>query len=415
MKNNIFRILLLGFAVLAGITPICAREPGEATRECAMTFDTYMSRVGKHNLEYMAERLNVNIAEAEVIAAKVLPDPSIDFEAAKDTYTLGISYSLEFGKRSARVQLAKSEMQLEKAALELSFQELRAEAADFYLEAILRRELLKAKKEACNYMFQLSRSDSLRYLAGEITEIEYRQSGLEASSLLGEVYDQEAAYQSSLVDLNMFMGVNADTLNIPAGNWDSLSRDFTLEELLETGIKENLNIVAASLDMDVNSKALKLVQRERLPDIELSLSYERDWNSFRPQMQYAKVAVSVPLPFSSINKGSVKSAKYKIEQAAVRKQETTLQVQANITQAWYAFEAEKKKVALFRTGVLDDARKVLDGTVYMYHRGESGILDVLIAQRSYNQVQQDYLETMKSYVSSLVALEKSCGIWDIHF
>ena len=58
---------------------------------------------------------------------------------------------------------------------------------------------------------------------------------------------------------------------------------------------------------------------------------------------------------------------------------------------------------------------VLDGMVYKYKRGETSILDVLVAQRTYNEVQQEYLETMKGYAASLVALESACGIWDICF
>ena len=50
-----------------------------------------------------------------------------------------------------------------------------------------------------------------------------------------------------------------------------------------------------------------------------------------------------------------------------------------------------------------------------YKRGETSILDVLVAQRTYNEVQQEYLETMKGYAASLVALERACGIWDICF
>ena len=90
-----------------------------------------------------------------------------------------------------------------------------------------------------------------------------------------------------------------------------------------------------------------------------------------------------------------------------------LQIQAEIAQAWFYYEAEKKKVAQYRAGVLEDSQKVLNGMVYKYKRGETSILDVLVAQRTYNEVQQEYLETMKGYAASLVALEKACGIWDI--
>ena len=92
-----------------------------------------------------------------------------------------------------------------------------------------------------------------------------------------------------------------------------------------------------------------------------------------------------------------------------------LQIQAEIAQAWFNYEAEKKKVLQYKTGMLEDSRKVLDGMVYKYKRGETGILDVLVAQRTYNEVQQEYLATMKGYVASLVELEKACGIWDIRF
>ena len=91
------------------------------------------------------------------------------------------------------------------------------------------------------------------------------------------------------------------------------------------------------------------------------------------------------------------------------------QIQAEITQAWFNYEAEKKKIAQYKAGVLEDSQKVLDGMVYKYKRGETSILDVLVAQRTYNEVQQEYLETMKGYAASLVALESACGIWDICF
>ena len=53
--------------------------------------------------------------------------------------------------------------------------------------------------------------------------------------------------------------------------------------------------------------------------------------------------------------------------------------------------------------------------IYRYKRGETSILDVLIAQRTYNEVQEQYFMVMKAYASALVNLEYTCGIWDIQF
>lgn len=413
INNNFAGLLGLALAFVPAI--LQAQQIHKHVPESEMTFDTYLNRVGKQNLGYLADRLNVSIAEAEILAAEVLPDPSLDFEGSKDSYLLGISYSLELGKRNARIGLAKTRAKLEELVFEQSFQDLRAGAAELFLNAILQRELLEAKRNSYLYMLKLNQSDSLRYLAGEIAENDLRQSRLEAVNLLNGVYDREAAYRSSLVELNKYMGATVDTLNIPQGNWDNLERDFTLSALLETGRTNRIEISTALKNVEVGSKAYKLIRAERRPDIGLSLSYERDWNGAFLQTRYAKLGVSIPLPFSATNKGTLKSAKYKIEQASVMAKETALKVQAEITQAWFVFEAEKKKLAQYKSGVLEEARKVLDGMVYKYKRGESNMPDVLIAQRSYNEVQQDFLETMKGYISSLVALEKACGIWDIHF
>ncbi|MEG1737939.1 MAG: TolC family protein, partial [Odoribacter sp.] len=41
------------------------------------------------------------------------------------------------------------------------------------------------------------------------------------------------------------------------------------------------------------------------------------------------------------------------------------------------------------------------------------LLEVLDAQRTYNDVQALYIETLFNHASSLVSLEQSVGIWDL--
>ena len=335
-KNMHFNILLLLLLVEAMTVHAFAQIlVGQPQRN--ISFEEYLNSVGKNNLNYLAEKLNVSIADAEAMAAKVFPDPELGFEAGNETFSLGLSYSLELGnKRGARIKLARSQAAFEKLMIEQGFQDLRAEAANFFLEAILQKELLKVQRSSYEYMLQLSQSDSLRYAVGEITENDARQSKLEAVTLLNTVYGQEAAYQSSLVMLNKQMGVTADTLHIPFGNWEELNREFMLSELIKVGLDNRIDLLAA-------------------------------------------------------------------------------QKSTEVTEAWFCHEAEKKKVAQLKAGILEDSQKVLEGMVYKYKRGEINILDVLVAQRTYNEVQQEYLETMKGYVASLVELEKTCGIWDIRF
>lgn len=46
---------------------------------------------------------------------------------------------------------------------------------------------------------------------------------------------------------------------------------------------------------------------------------------------------------------------------------------------------------------------------------ESSILEVLNAQRTYNDVRKDYYQALADNATALIELERKTGIWDISF
>lgn len=416
MKTNKIYITTIIFFFLTNLVSSLKAQDSIDGLNSTLSFREYLNQVGKNNLGYLSEKYNVNIADAEVVAQKILPDPELTFEGANENFSMGLGYTLELGnKRGARVRLAKSQAELEKMALEYYYQELRAKAADLYLDAMQQRELLEVKKSSYDYMLQLNRSDSIRFRLGDITEIDARQSKLEAATLLNEVFEQEAVYKSALATLNQYMGQTTFYLMDLSGKWKNIDRDYLLPELIEVGLNNRIDLYAAKKNIDVAVNQYKLVRAERRIDLGLSVSYARDWYGFLPPSKSVTAGVSVPLPFSNLNKGALKAANYGIEQNKIQEQNTELQIRTEISQAFFQFEASRKKSQQYQTGLLEDAKKILDGMVYKYKRGETNITDVLIAQRTYNEVQELYLETMKGFASSLVTLQTACGIWDIDF
>ncbi len=395
-----------------------------------ITFQDYLSKVGKNNLSYIAEKYNIDIAEAEVISQKVLPDPEISIEGTDNgqfyqnkemgyVVNVGLAYTLELGnKRGARVALAKSQAQLERLNVEVFFQDLRAEAAKAYIEAMKEKDVYDVKRRSHEYMNQLSVSDSLRFRLGEISENEARQSKIEASSLLNEMYQQEAAYKSALALLNQFMGIMATDLNLPSENWLVFDKKYDLPSLIKIALENRIDIRVASQNTDVSTKELKLTRAERKIDLGLSLGFERNSKVKNPEAEadaYNAIiaGVSVPLKFSNRNKGAIKAAKYAIEKSKVEAMNTNLEVQTEVSQAFFNYEASQKQLKQFTNGLLDDSKKLVEGEIYRYKRGESSILEVLMAQRTYNEKHEEYYEALKNNASALVELQKACGIWDI--
>ena len=102
-----------------------------------------------------------------------------------------------------------------------------------------------------------------------------------------------------------------------------------------------------------------------------------------------------------------------IKQSQTILHDTELQITSEVLQAYNNYVAQDKKVEHYNLGLVDDAGKILQGRIYSYQHGDSGLLDVLNAQRTYIELQMKHLEALFDYTSALIDLERAAGIWDI--
>lgn len=389
----------------------------------------FLNRVGKENLGYAAEQYNVNIAEAGIETAKVFPDPEFSAGAFDNQQTklklgqgvtLGLGTTIELGgKRRARINLAKSETELNKALLLDYLRNLRADAALAYYNAIQQHELLRVQQYSYQMMKQLADADAIRYKLGAITEIDARQSKLEASNLQNSVYQNEADWKGSLVKLSAYLGKkSADTLVIPDGDFENLARDINYQNLISNAQTIRADAVAALNSKTVAERSLALVKANRKIDLGINGGLQFNGASTNeeaptPYHRTVNAGFSVPLKFSNHYKGDLKAAQFTIKQAGVQYEQVQQQIQVEVTQAWFNYTAAQKQVQQYKNGLLTEGKKILMAKMYSYKRGETSLLEVLNAQRTYNEVQQGFYESQSNYAAALIELERAAGIWDI--
>ena len=393
-----------------------------------LSYRQYIEKVAEGNLEYAAERLNVNVSDAEVTAAKVFNDPNLSvsyFNNQNKTLQMGegmeveLSKTFTFGKRSAGIALARSESELTKALLADYFRNLRAEATVSYLEALKQFELYKVKENAYATILQLAESDSVRFTLGKIMEIDATQSRLGADILHNELLQAGTDLQNAFSNLNRLMGTaSCDTLFQPEAALRIASRDFVMAELLTNANEQRTDLVAALKNKEVAARALKVARRDRNTDVDLSIAVSRNarvYNEEAPAPPFTGVTagVAIPLKFSNFNKGAVHAARFREQQAETQYQQALLQVQTEVVQAFRNYQSFSKQVEQYEKGMLGQAREVINGKIYSYNRGEVSLLEVLEAQRTYDEVQAQYIETLFNHSAALVELEKSAGIWDM--
>lgn len=416
--------------IVAGLSTANA-QVDTTFNQVKISFPTYLNQVGSRNLGHVAEKFKVSIAFADALSARVFPDPELSIGAADHgqrrmkagyEFDTGLAYTLELGgKRRARINLANREAELAQLSLGDYFRHLRADATIAYLTAIKEHRLLKVKISSYEQMKALSVSDSIRLKLGAINKIDARQSRLEAGSQLNEVFQQESAWKEALIQLNEMTGsMQQDTLFNPEGDFDKFNRSFDIKKLILDARESRTDLLVALKTGEIAQSSFDLVKANRRPDLGFSVglassSVVANVVAPTPSTTTVSLGLTIPLKFSNNNKGALKSASFALEQSKVIQTQTELQIETEVRQAYAKYIAGRKQLGQFESGMMEDAKQVLQGKIYAYKRGETSLLEVLTAQKTFNEVQESYLETLYNNAVALLELERSAGIWDINF
>ncbi|MBB1140202.1 TolC family protein [Myroides sp. WP-1] len=403
----------------------------QSTTKSELTYKEFLSKMIANNLSYAAEKYNINIAEAEVQAAKAFPDPELSIGWADNQqkrmqmgygFEAELSWDLELGgKRKARKNLANEQKVLAELELQEFFHALRAESTITFLEAMQNKMLYDIQKDSYESMLQVAQSDSIRYSLGQISKVDAIQSKLEAKSMLNDLQDADDTWENSLMEIrNIISAKRVDSVYLPMGDFSQFVRLFALEDLIVTAQNNRADYLVAQQNQVVARKQVALARAERVIDLGLNIGVEN--NSFvknavapTPGNTVVKAGISVPLKFSNRRESGLKTALYEERQAALEYDMVELELEKEITQAYRNYLTKQKQIQRFENGMLEEAKQVFEGIKYSYQRGASSLLEVLDAQRTYNETQQAYAETLFGYAESLVELEKAVGIWDIDF
>jgi len=419
----------LGLLIVHMSTSIKAQNLPQ-THSKETDYSTYIHRVGQNNLAYSAEKFNINIAEANVLSAGIFPDPELSIGWADNGqrrmkmgygFTSGLEWTLELGgKRQARMDLAKNESKLTSLLLEEYFRNLRADATLAYLQTIEKRFQLQVQSNSYEQMKKLADADSIRYKLGVISQVDARQSKLEAGTMRNDVYAAFAEWKTAMANLSLLSGDTHDTLWNPEENFTGFERDFRLQDLIEEAKNQRIDLKAALQSKTISQSTLRLAKANRAIDLGLSLGLE--YNTYvsniiapTPAMTKIGAGVSIPLKFSNNKPGELRAAQYGVLQAEQILKQTELVIKTEVTQAYFTYEGARQQVAQYNKGLLTEAQAILEGKIYSYKRGESSLLEVLNAQRTYNEVQQNYYQTLYTLAEALIELERASGIWDIQF
>jgi len=407
--------------------PIASQIPFQRQE---ISFKTFLQEVERSNLDYAAQRYSVSIAEAQLTAARVYPNPTlqsgystdVSHEKQATAYAGGISQTVLLGgKIRARTEVAKSNLLVNAAQLEDFFRNLRAAATNAYVDGLSGQLSLERKKRSLETLERLVASNQERLRAGDIGEVDLLQSRVAALQARGDFLAAESTLEQSLIGLTDLLG-NRDqrVLFNPRGTLQVHPLTLALEELIATALVKRGDVLAAERGREGARAQYNLTRANRVPDVDVGVGVihsTRITNTIDPAPPWNSLALtlSVPMPLSNINKGDLMAAKSGEAQADKAAEAIELKAVTEVRQAYTRYNLARVAVSQYSGELLQDADTVLEAKLYSYRRGSASLLEVLDAQRANNDTYLAYFAALSEQAKSLVAVEQAAGIWDVDF
>jgi cobalt-zinc-cadmium efflux system outer membrane protein len=387
-------------------------SPGSAPAQQAtkLTLQSALDLADKQNLDLVAARRRRAVALAGVQIARQRPNPSLSFEALRDSphEALLFDQPLEFGpKRGRRIEVARQEGALTEVEIAALARQVRRSTREAFYRALLTHaesERLARVVQLAQRLEQIARE---RFEAGAVPQLEVMQAGLEVSRAQADLQVAEQREKVSLSRLNALLNEPTGTPWVLVGSLEDAKTLPALPELIGRASQSNPELQRLAQEQKIEQSRRGLLKAERIPN--LGLQFGTDFNAPPDFRAGPKGALSLELPLFTRNQGQIAQSFANQQVLDAEAKATERMVAARVEAGYFDLQAQQTQVELYRDKVLPIARQVESLAAESYRAGKTSILAVLQAQQSVQDVERSYLESLFALQSNYASLEETVG------
>ncbi len=231
-------------------------------------------------------------------------------------------------------------------------------------------------------------------------DVEYVKAQKEVEKAVGEV-------KIAKVELNAFLGRDLEAPIRIKGELSSPEREFKVGELLDLAEKEHPNILIQEHIIERQGINVTLVKSSLIPDLDLRgfIAHNQLEDRTRPEF-----GVSISLPIWDRKGGAIDEAKAKRLEAEAQMRFVLLEVYTNTVQAFQNWSIARGQVEAFEKGLFQRAAEAKRIAERSYEIGESEILDVVDAERTFLTIEKEYNRSLFDLQLAVAGIERAVGM-----
>jgi len=412
-------ILGIVFIVLAmPLTGLGGQEPQ------TLRLDELISLARERNPRARAALQQVEISRAREPGAGLLPDPTFQvgvMNLALPEFSASMPASMAptfqvmqrfpiAGKLSLREEMARQSTEIDVAASEEVWWEVRTEVATAFYRIYQVDRQIEVMRETLGLLQDFERIARSMYAAGAGRQADVLRANVEVARMDAEIARMTAVRVGTESRLNAIVDRPADT---PVGAPILGPLPATVpgqSTLREWALESRPALAELRLQVDRAGTRRALAEKDIWPDLTVGLQYglgrmAGDYKS----MGGASVGFSIPLYAGKRQHKARDEAAAMEGMVRARFDNALALVDARVGEVLANLEQARTLIRLYREEILPQARATVESSLSSYRVGAVDFMTLVDAEMAFNRFQGEYFGLLASYGTGIAQLEMTTG------
>ncbi|MFN4259713.1 MAG: TolC family protein [Gemmataceae bacterium] len=375
----------------------------------------------------------INQAHADALTAALKPNPELfadmqllpltrpftqDAEGGPPQTDYLVAFPIDwllFGKRAAAMASAATAVRVSESEFANLIRERVLEASEAYYDVLETKSLVRLARQNVANLERVEQITRNAVAAGGRPQVELSRVRLDLLQMQQELRDAEAELVKAKAALRALLGQSdADPDFDVSGTLDA---DLTLqplppEEAYQLAVRNRPDLQAARWRMAEASANVDVERRNAYPEIKPFAGYTRQFQQKvlgQPDAHSWTFGLEMPLPFFDRNQGNRAKAVSVLAQSHYEWQSALVELRAEIESVTVEFRTAWANAESVAGEQLRLAQEVRDSLNKAYQAGARPLLDVLDAQRQYNETYSLFITSRANYWRAVYRFNAAIG------
>jgi outer membrane protein, heavy metal efflux system len=406
-------------APLVLVLAVCAGTPFSAWAQAPpppLTLAQAVDEALQRNLTLLAQRAGLSAADAALVTARLRPNPILSASAdhldwlgtgfsdengaGPSEYAVRVDVPLERGdKRDRRIAVADAAKRIALLQFADAIRRLKLDVMLAGIDLLDARERVALARDNLEKLQGLVELNDRRLKGGAISPLEATRSRVAMLQYRGTLTSAQLALDAARLRMQSLLGRSSsdppvdisDRLDVPPRD---IGED--LQALQRSAHDLRPDLQAVRQDQARSAADLKLQLAQGVVDYTVGAEYRRQ-QGVNGRGNTVGVFFSVPLPISSRNQGEIQRAEGDQSRTQKTAAALDLDVMTEVATAYAEFESSRALLTGIERDLIKPATEARDSTAYMYQAGATTLLEVLDAQRAFNDTMDTYYTARAAY------------------